>query len=46
MKLHIKNKTDNEDYTFKNLYDNKKKELVITDTNLTNMETIFIPSPF
>lgn len=41
MKLHIKNKTGNEEYTFKNLYDDKKKELVITGTNLTNMETIY-----
>jgi NTE family protein len=41
MKTHIKNKTGNENYTFKNLYDEKKIELVITGTNLTNMETVY-----
>lgn len=41
MKLHIKNKTGDENYTFKKLFDDKNKELVITGTNLTNMETIY-----
>lgn len=35
----IKQKTNNSDYTFKNLYDNLHKELVITGTDLSNMTT-------
>lgn len=37
----IKKRTGNENYTFQNLYDDRKVELVITGTNLTNMESIY-----
>jgi len=37
----IKFKTNNQDYTFKNLYDDHKKELVITGTDLNQMKTIY-----
>ena len=37
----IKEKTGNQDYSFKNLWDDKKKELVITGTDLNAMKTIY-----